>query len=295
LDELGLKALEAGLDGGAYERPPVWEAPVHRWRRDSRFGRHGPDRQPFGVTVRGQYPHRGVDQFAVQPVAGTAGIARAGELASPSAVMPQKVAAPEAPEQLTAVAPHDAGMRMIIDDRCPRARRGTLVSAQARAEGSKRKGLTEVAVDVLEGAVLVVGGFTACAEFGSYAFVHPVIRRLPATYHIKVEQGLVRTFGRVMPVLMTVTVALGVANAIADAGQGGPAGWRWAAAAAYIAALTSTVIFNVPVNLATGRWDAQHPPDNWKQARNRWEFFQGLRSWLLLTGFVLTCIGFAAG
>jgi hypothetical protein len=149
-------------------------------------------------------------------------------------------------------------------------------------------------VDVLGFAVLVVGGFTACAEFGSYAFVHPVIRRLPAAYHIEVEQGLLRTFGRAMPVLMTATLALGVANAIAGGGLGGPAGWRWAAATAYIAALASTVIFNVPVNLATGRWDAQHPPDNWKQTRDRWEFFQGLRSWLLLIGFVLTCVGFTA-
>jgi len=32
-------------------------------------------------------------------------------------------------------------------------------------------------MDVLGFATLVVGGFTACAEFGSYAFVHPVIRR----------------------------------------------------------------------------------------------------------------------
>jgi uncharacterized membrane protein len=150
-------------------------------------------------------------------------------------------------------------------------------------------------MDVLGFAALAVGGFTACAEFGSYAFVHPVIRRLPPGYHIEVEQGLLRTFGRVMPVLMTATLALGVANALATGGQGGPAGWRWAAAGAYIAALTSTVIFNVPVNLATGRWDPQHPPENWKQARNRWEFFQGLRSWLLLAGFVLTCAGFAIG
>ena len=29
---------------------------------------------------------------------------------------------------------------------------------------------------------VVVTGFTACAEFGSYAFVHPVLRRLPAEY-----------------------------------------------------------------------------------------------------------------
>ncbi len=97
-------------------------------------------------------------------------------------------------------------------------------------------------MDVLGFAALVVGGFTACAEFGSYAFVHPVIRRLPATYHLQVEQGLLRTFGRVMPVLMTATLALGVANAGGTGGHGGPSGWRWAAAGAYIAALTSTVI-----------------------------------------------------
>jgi hypothetical protein len=55
-----------------------------------------------------------------------------------------------------------------------------------------------------------------------------------------------------------------------------------------------TILFNVPINLATGKWDAEHPPDDWKQTRNRWEFFQGLRSWLLLVGFLLICAGFAA-
>jgi uncharacterized membrane protein len=133
-------------------------------------------------------------------------------------------------------------------------------------------------MDVLGFATIAVGGFTACAEFGSYAFVHPVIRRLPVTYHIEVEQGLLRTFGRVMPVLMTLTMTLGIADAVSTGGQGGPSGWRWAAAGAFIAALISTVIFNVPINLATGRWDPQHPPEDWKAVRNRWEFFQGLRS-----------------
>lgn len=148
-------------------------------------------------------------------------------------------------------------------------------------------------MDVLGFVALTVAGFTACAEFGSYAFVHPVIRRLPPTYHIEVEQGLLHTFGRAMPVLMTATFALGLANAFHTSGRGGPGEWRWAAAAAFLAALTSTLIFNVPVNLATGRWDPQHPPENWKATRNHWELYQGLRSWLLLCGFVLMCVGFA--
>jgi uncharacterized membrane protein len=148
-------------------------------------------------------------------------------------------------------------------------------------------------VDVLGFFTLVVTGFVACAEFGSYAFVHPVIRRLPPTEHIRVEQGLLRTFGRIMPVGMTLCLVLAIAHASIPDGQGGPALWRWLATLSFGAALVSTIIFNVPINLATGRWDANSPPANWKETRNRWEIFQGLRSWLLLLGFVLLSVGFA--
>jgi len=143
-------------------------------------------------------------------------------------------------------------------------------------------------MDVLGFFALAVTGFASCAEFGSYAFVHPVIRRLPQEHHLRVEQGLLRTFGRVMPVLMTLSVILAVSYALSlDSVEGTARGVRWAAAVSFIAALLSTIIFNVPVNLATGRWDANNPPEKWKETRNRWEFFQGLRSWLLLIGFVL--------
>ena len=150
-------------------------------------------------------------------------------------------------------------------------------------------------MDVLGGATLAVTGFVACAEFGSYAFVHPVIRRLEATTHLTVEQGLLRTFGRVMPAGMTLCVVLSISNAAGGGGEGGPQHWRWLAAAAFSLALGSTIVFNVPINMAIGRWDAENPPQDWEQTRDRWEFFQGLRSWLLLIGFVFVCAGFASG
>lgn len=148
-------------------------------------------------------------------------------------------------------------------------------------------------MNVLQFATLAITGFVACAEFGSYAFVHPVVGRLPPTAHVQVEQGLLRTFGKVMPVGMTLCVVLAIANVTMSSGDDTQL-WRWLAAAAFVLALASTIVFNVPINLATGKWDAENPPPDWKQTRNRWEFFQGLRSWLLLIGFVLVCIGASA-
>ncbi|MGI8994747.1 MAG: anthrone oxygenase family protein [Nocardioidaceae bacterium] len=148
-------------------------------------------------------------------------------------------------------------------------------------------------MNVLEFATLAITGFVACAEFGSYAFVHPVIRRLSSTAHLQVEQGLLRTFGRVMPVGMTLCVVLAISSA--SRADGNSQLWHWLAVGAFVLALISTIVFNVPINLATGKWDAASPPADWKQTRHRWEFFQGLRSWLLLLGFILVCAGSSIG
>ncbi len=147
-------------------------------------------------------------------------------------------------------------------------------------------------MDLLAFFTLSVTGFVSCAEFGSYAFVHPVLRRLPPTQHITVEQGLLKTFGRVMPIGMTLSLVLAISYA-SRAGQPGP--WAWIASGSFAASLFSTIVVNVPINLATGKWNAEKPPDDWETTRNRWEFAQGLRSWLLLAGFVLICISVAAG
>ena len=143
-------------------------------------------------------------------------------------------------------------------------------------------------MDILGFVALVVTGFTSCAEFGSYAFVHPVIRVLPAEQHVQVEQGLLKTFGRIMPVFMTLCVVVALAYAIQMNGQEGLArGVRWAAAVAFILALDLDDHLQCPGEPGHGPLGPQNPPSDWKQTRNRWEFFQGVRSWLLLLGFVL--------
>lgn len=148
-------------------------------------------------------------------------------------------------------------------------------------------------MNLLELATLIVTGFVACAEFGSYAFVHPVLRRLPPPERLAVEQGLLKTFGRVMPIGMPLCVVLSIMAAV-DGGIG-PGALSWSAVAAFVAATVTTVIVNVPINIATGKWDAENPPDDWENTRGKWELFQGVRSWLLLLGFVLVCAASAAG
>lgn len=144
-------------------------------------------------------------------------------------------------------------------------------------------------MDIWQFLILAIVGFTACAEFGSYAFVHPVTRRLPQKEFLFVEQGLLKTFGRVMPPLMATSAILAIFFAVQ--GDGGTEGLlRWLGAASITTAIVSTVIFNVPINIVTGKWDIESPPKNWKNTRSKWEFFQGLRSWLLLIGFIFFCV-----
>jgi hypothetical protein len=145
-------------------------------------------------------------------------------------------------------------------------------------------------MEMLTFGALVVIGFAACSEFGSYAFVHPVIRRLSPADHIRVEQGLLKTFGRVMPVLMPLSGVLSVAFAVSARVEPFERTVRWAAALSGLASVLTTVACNVPINVATGRWDPEQLPDDWKVIRDRWERFQAIRTWLLLLGFVLLCL-----
>jgi hypothetical protein len=145
-------------------------------------------------------------------------------------------------------------------------------------------------LDYLGFITLIIACFTACAEFTSYALVHPVIRQLPHKQHIRFEQGSLKTYGLIMPIFMPVSVILTLSFAIfSNELEGIELVIRYSAAGMFILATIITIKYNVPINKEIKQWDADNPPTDWKEIRKRWMFYQSIRSWLLLIGFVLLC------
>jgi anthrone oxygenase-like protein len=146
-----------------------------------------------------------------------------------------------------------------------------------------------VGYTVLSTLVLLLSGWLAGAETSSWALVQPAVARLDATPQIRWQQGTLRTFGRVMPILLPLTSVLIVATAIVAPTAATRVLWIIAAvAAAVLIAFTLTV--NVPINKRTLTWDADHPPATWQVERRRWHTYQGLRALLLTVWFLCAVI-----
>lgn len=145
-------------------------------------------------------------------------------------------------------------------------------------------------MDVLLVLTLAVTGFVGCGEFASVALVHPVIRTLPEDSQLLMEQGLLRTFGRVTPVGMTAAPVLAGLSAAQTQNP-----WYVAAAVVLTVALVVTIVGNVPINLRTGQIRATRAPEGFIAMRRRWDLFQLVRGSLQLLGFLLVAVAVVAG
>jgi hypothetical protein len=138
---------------------------------------------------------------------------------------------------------------------------------------------------VLSTLVVLLSGCLVGAESASWALLQPVVARLDDTPQIRMQQGMLRTFGRVMPVLLPLTSVLIVLTAVVA--PAGTARLFWAIAAVAAAVLIAfTLTINVPINKRTLTWDAEHPPEGWRQDRQRWHTYQGVRAVLLAVWFL---------
>lgn len=133
---------------------------------------------------------------------------------------------------------------------------------------------------------ILVAGFFGPAEFASFAFVHPVIRKLDPDNQLLFEKGLLKTFGRVMPIGMTLGVILGIALAIDHTNY-----FTISAAIALVVALIVTIFGNVPINAQTGRITETTATKEFITMRRRWDKYQLVRGSLQAISFVLVVLG----
>ncbi|MFL4472640.1 anthrone oxygenase family protein [Paeniglutamicibacter sp. MACA_103] len=144
-------------------------------------------------------------------------------------------------------------------------------------------------MDLLLLATLLIVGFVGCAEFASVALVHPIIRRLPEDQQLVMEQGLLRTYGMIMPVGMTLAAVLPMMLSFREADP-----WFLTAGIVLTIALIATILGNVPINLRTFRIKGARAPKGFIPMRRRWDIYQAIRGSLQLAGFVLVSIGIVA-
>jgi uncharacterized membrane protein len=138
---------------------------------------------------------------------------------------------------------------------------------------------------------LLLVGWIAGAELGSWCCVQPVVARLPYEQFVAAEQGMLRTFGRLMPVLMPLSGILAVALIILSREGTSLVLWLRVAAAFCIAiTVVTTLLVNVPINTQTATWQLTNDPSEWHQMRARWHFFQAVRGGLFAFAFVLLTI-----
>jgi uncharacterized membrane protein len=138
---------------------------------------------------------------------------------------------------------------------------------------------------------LLLVGWIAGAELGSWCCVQPVVARLPYEQFVAAEQGMLRTFGRIMPVLMPLSGVFTIALIIVSRGESRTVLWLRVAAAICVAiTVFTTLTVNVPINTQTAAWQLTSDASEWEQMRDRWHFFQGVRGALFMASFVLLAI-----
>ena len=129
-------------------------------------------------------------------------------------------------------------------------------------------------------------------EWGGWVAVHPALDKLPASARLQAEQAVYRRYGRIMPFLMTATVASGIAAGSLRDGACLAGRLTRAATACYATMLAITLIGNIPLNkelVALPDEPAGHA--RLAELRDKWDRLHTARNVLNIAGFGLTVAG----
>ena len=144
---------------------------------------------------------------------------------------------------------------------------------------------------IVEISALLAIGLVSGAELGSWFGIQPIVGRLPYEQQVNLEQQMLKSFGKVMPVLMPFSVVVAIVLAIFSRNDPGVVMWLRIIAAFCVAiTLITTLTINIPINNLTAEWQMPEDFEKWSRMRTRWHFFQGVRGGLFLLSFILLII-----
>jgi uncharacterized membrane protein len=144
---------------------------------------------------------------------------------------------------------------------------------------------------ILEIITLLAVGWVAGAEIGSWFGIQPVVEKLPYEQQVNLEQAMLKTFGKVMPVIMPFSAVVVIILTIFSRNDPSVVLWLRIIAAVCIAiTIVTTLTINVPINNLTAKWQITEDFEKWSQMRTRWHSFQGVRGGLFGVSFILLTI-----
>jgi uncharacterized membrane protein len=144
---------------------------------------------------------------------------------------------------------------------------------------------------ILEILALLATGWVSGAEIGSWFGIQPIVGRLPYEQQVNLEQQMLKSFGKVMPVIMPFSAVVAIVLAFFSGNDSGLVMWlRIIAALCISVTIVTTLTINVPINNLTGKWQLTESFEKWTHMRTQWHLFQGIRGALFLVSFILLVI-----
>ncbi len=139
---------------------------------------------------------------------------------------------------------------------------------------------------------LLLAGILTGNEFGGWVAVHPALNTLPPPSRLLAEQAVYRRYGRIMPVLMTATLAAAGPTLARLPRPSSAYRTSLGSAACYAAMLAITLTRKVPINhklLALPDTPDSHL--ELAELRTRWDRLHTARNVLNLAGLALAISG----
>ncbi|MEX0657552.1 MAG: anthrone oxygenase family protein [Egibacteraceae bacterium] len=143
-------------------------------------------------------------------------------------------------------------------------------------------------VEIALVATIVLVGVVAGNEIGTLVVIHPALDRVPYASGRPAAQAVVARFGRVMPVLMPITIAVTFVTALVL--DGTPSVLLLLAGAALVAMLIVTFAGLMPLNTSQLGADETTPADEWYGWRARWLRLHAVRVVCDLAALVLVAV-----